>query len=226
MVKIAQLFYILILFVLVFTCVSASASADTSGDQEPLQLLTKPQQGTKPTNSSAQNQPEQLYDIYGPVSISDSIDLPLFFALAGALIVVLLLGYLFLKNRKAKPIPSLPPWETALQELQQARTHMSTEQSKIYMDRVSLILRHYIERRFSIKSTKQTTNEFLNAVQKESDSSLLPFKPELQLSLERADMAKFAGCHSTLEQMTGMEDDVSHFINKTKPVTDHKRREK
>lgn len=222
--RLVKLFTTVGVYIFLFHVTIPSILADTSGDQEPLKLLTKPQPKANPTTGLSQNQPPQLYDIYGPVSISESFDFTLFFAIVGGLLVALLLGYLFLKNRKTKPTPALPPWETALLDLQQARSLKTQEQSKAYMDRASLILRHYIERRFSIKSTRQTTSEFLNSVQKESDSALLPFRPELQLCLERADMAKFAGHNSTLEQMSGMEEDVSHFINKTKLVADHKGR--
>lgn len=113
----------------------------------------------------------------------------------------------------------MPPWEKALLDLADAKKLLSPERALLYMDRVSQILRGYIEARFAIQSTRQTTREFLQGLTDVGGSSpLQAHKSELQDCLEQADMAKFAHHHPALGNLEQMEVAVTTFIKKTEPV--------
>jgi CYTH domain-containing protein len=91
------------------------------------------------------------------------------------------------------------------------------------MDRVSLILRKYLESRFAIKSTRQTTREFLHNLNKSSaDPEVQSYKGELQTCLEQCDMAKFAHQIPQQQNMEMMESAIISFVEKTRPIEQSK----
>jgi hypothetical protein len=92
------------------------------------------------------------------------------------------------------------------------------------MERVSSILRSYIESRFAIHSTRQTTREFLERVNRKAGTTktLQESRVELQACLEQADMAKFAHRIPDQDNMEQMEIAVTAFVRKTEPVASTK----
>ncbi len=176
-----------------------------------------------PQNSRTIPQAQQqvdIHDIYPPLLLPDPIPwIP--WIIAGAIFVILLLLLLlYFKRKKKTVIPSIPPHITALAELQRAREYLTNNKSLIYAERISEILRRYIEKRFTISSTRQTTTEFLYAIQLAANSSgseLLNHKEELSRCMEQCDMAKFAHKTTNKENMEEMEDGVRRFIDSTKP---------
>lgn len=174
------------------------------------------------TLQNSQNQPIQnqngiLHDIQGPVPTSEYP--PYLVETAIVLLIILAFGllYFFLKRRKKPQPPPIPPWDTALVELTEAGQLMSAGQGLLYMDKVAQILRRYIESRFAIHSTRQTTREFFMGLQDCGPSSLLTYRSELRACLEQADMAKFAHLLPELQHMEGMELAVRTFITSTRP---------
>lgn len=191
-----------------------------SSDDGPLTLLNKPQSSNKAgTNPQAALQAEQLRDIQGPVPISEP--LPYLLILGGVIGLLLIAALVFWYNKKrVKPsLAPISPWEKALTDLAEARELLSPERGLMYMDRASQILRHYIESRFTIGSTRQTTREFLQSLQDVgANSPLQTYKNELRGCLEQADMAKFAHYIPKLENLELMEDAVITFVKKSEPV--------
>ncbi len=163
------------------------------------------------------NQTEALHDIHGPVPTSEYPSYLMEAAIA--LLVLLLLGLLFFffKRRKKPQSPPIPPWDQALMELDQARQLMSSGQSLLYMDHAGQILRRYIELRFTIRSTRQTTREFFARLNDSVHSPLIEYQAELRACLEQADMAKFAHLLADEGHMQQMEEAVRAFINRTRP---------
>jgi hypothetical protein len=188
----------------------AVPAADTAEDTLTLQKAPG-QQTTKQT--------EALHDIHGPLPTSEYP--PYLVEAAIALLVLLLLALLFffLKRRKKPQPPAVPPWDKALMELDQARQLMSSGQSLLYMDQAGQILRRYIELRFTIRSTRQTTREFFARLNDSVHSPLIEYQRELRACLEQADMAKFAHLLADEGHMQQMEEAVRAFINRTRPET-------
>ncbi|MDK9705466.1 MAG: DUF4381 family protein [Desulforhopalus sp.] len=164
-----------------------------------------------------QNKNDILHDIQGPVPTSEYP--PYLVETALVLLVLLAIGllYFFLKRRKKPQPPPIPPWDTALSELTEAGQLMSAGQGLLYMDKVAQILRRYIESRFAIFSTRQTTREFFLGLEDSGPPSLLAYRSELRACLEQADMAKFAHLLPELQHMQGMEQAVRTFITSTRP---------
>ncbi len=158
-----------------------------------------------------------LHDIYGPVEVPEPFPYIKAALIATVLCLVGLIAYLLWRRHKNAPAPPIPPWDLALHELAEAKAMRTPEQGLAYMNRASLILRNYIDSRFEIKSTRQTTMEFLHSEELASVADLHDFRSELQQCLEQADMAKFAHLIPDKEDLVNMEDSVTNFVIKTRP---------
>ena len=190
-----------------------------AGD-EPLTLLNKPEPGNPPPPASGMTEPEaeSLRDIYGPVTIEEPLPYILLAVAAITLLVLAATLFWFINKRPKAKAPPMPPWEKALKDLADARSLLTPEQGLAYMNRASNILRRYIESRFSIKSTRQTTREFLGGLPSVTlDSPLNTFKSELRSCLEQADMAKFAHRKPERQNLELMEEAVTTFVKNTRP---------
>jgi len=215
---IGRLFLFLLLLLLIFPVGSVAENGTA-----PLTLLQKPdttaQSAAGRQNQTISNNDEVLRDIYGPVPITER---PPYLLIAGTTCLVLLAAAAliwFLKKRTPPPPPPLLPWEKALLELADARKELSPEKALAYMDRISQILRTYIEERFAVQSTRQTTREFLQGLTAVGTiSPLRPHKSALQACLEQADMAKFAHHVPDSASLEKMEEAVTAFIKRTEPA--------
>jgi hypothetical protein len=219
-------FTFILLWLFLLPVCSYAASGDDAPDP-PLTLLQEPQKSGRTIQNPALTNPaltgrnEELRDIYGPVPITEP---PPYLLITGAVCLLvrsaaLLYWFLRKKGTKTKTPPPIPPWEKALLDLADAKSLLSPKRGLLYMDRVSQILRSYIESRFAIQSTRQTTREFLQGLTGVGDSSpLQTYKPELKDCLEQADMAKFAHHLPQLSNLERMEVAVTTFIQTTEPV--------
>lgn len=195
---------------------TVAAAAGDPGDQ-PLTLLKPPQPAGQPGQQVQQN--VELRDIHGPLPLTDTPSYLVPAAIAFAVLLALAALFYFLKKRKKPAPPPIPPWEVALSELAEARQFQNPGQSLLYMERAGQILRRYIESRFAIRSTRQTTREFLaNLHDGGGDSPLAEFRTELGVCLEQADLAKFAHLVPDREHLTEMEAAVTAFIRSTHPA--------
>lgn len=195
------------------TLMKAPKQSAVSSSGQPLPQMSAQQQGQGPAL--------ELYDIYGVVQTKAAI--PYLYIILGTLLVLIAgaLLYWWLKKRAKRVFtPIIPPWERAITDLNAAKSLQNKEQGRAYMDRASQILRHYIEQRFAIKSTRQTTGEFLYSLGGEKNSELTNYRPELQSCLEQADMAKFAHKEQDEENLVVMEEAVTTFVHSTRPEDD------
>jgi len=86
---------------------------------------------------------------------------------------------------------------------------------KEFYERISNILRHYIEHRFDLRAPERTTEEFLIEIQR-ADVLLASHKESLARFLRHCDLVKFANVKPTTEQIQQTFDLVKDFIEKTK----------
>lgn len=185
-------------------------------------------QATPLVLSSKQAQPEPqeysantpLEDIEGPIEVAQPIPWKLIVAgILIALVVGIVLYFIWKKLRKPKQY-IVAPATKALLALQQL-THLKTEAHGLfYMARISELLRVYIEERFHLHPTRQTTQEFLHSVSQpttieEVDTKLAQHKEQLQNCLELSDMAKFAHCPPSHDGLDDIEKAVESFIHAT-----------
>lgn len=210
--------YLFPLFCLLIFLLPLSAFAEETTDA-PLTLLNKPQKNaTSLQQQQPAGQPPELRDIYGPLELKEQAGMLLYGGVIALLLLLAVGVFLLLKRRKQSTTPPTPPWEKALSELTEARKLLTPDRALLYMDRVSLILRNYVESRFGIKSTRKTTREFLSTLGSSSaDPSIRSCKTELQTCLEQCDMAKFAHQIPLQENMELMEGAIIGFVEKTRP---------
>lgn len=175
----------------------------------------------QPTGTATATAGAELRDIHGPLPLP--YDLPLAAiaaALILALIALLLIYRLWKRRRQGKQQPPAAPWEEALQALGDARRLLQEGHSLAYLERTADILRRYVEQRFSLPSTRQTTREFLSGLGNQGAAAPLhTYHHDLQAVLERADLAKFAHHSGGLEQLEEVEISLRRFIERTIPVT-------
>jgi hypothetical protein len=86
---------------------------------------------------------------------------------------------------------------------------------KEFYERISAILRHYIEDRFDLRAPERTTEEFLYELGR-TEVLAPPDKQMLQEFLTHCDLVKFAKHAPTTEQIQQSFDLVKTFVEKTK----------
>lgn len=213
---------VLILFLLLLFMLPICSFA-AGNEEAPLTLLKPPKSSQTAQSQTIPSQTEQLHDIHGPVLLTEQ---PPYLLIAGSILFVLLLAatiFWFLKKRTKATPPPVPPWEKALLDLADAKRLLNPERGLQYMDRASQILRRYIESRFAIQSTRQTTREFLQGLAGiGGNSPLQAHKRELRGCLEQADMAKFAHHIPEVKNLEMMEEAVTTFIKRTEPTEPQK----
>lgn len=144
-----------------------------------------------------------IHDIKPLLALGGDIQWLYWVTAAAILLVLGLLLYRMLKNRKPKETlptqpPPLPPDTQAYQMLDAlaAETNLSPKQ---FYFQLSAIIRHFIERRFQIPAVEMTTEELLPQVDR------LSLKREqlraLRAFCRSADLIKFAGLAAEQNRM-------------------------
>ena len=146
------------------------------------------------------------------------------YAWAWVLGVLILLGSglgLWYFIRKRRPLEIIRIFKPA-HELAYERLHalvqaklIETGQIKAFYERISNILRHYIEDRFQVRAPEQTTEEFLQEL---SRTDALPADDKAGLGdfLASCDLVKFARHEPQTEHIQTTFDLVKGFIEKTR----------
>jgi hypothetical protein len=134
-------------------------------------------------------------------------------------IVAVPAAWLLLRNRRVKGIEGayVPAHEIAYANLRALVARKLVEQGRIkeYYERISGILRYYIEHRFDLHAPDRTTEEFLFELQS-TDTLTLPDKEVLKEFLTHCDLVKFAKHVPTAEQTQRTFDLVKDFVERTK----------
>jgi hypothetical protein len=127
--------------------------------------------------------------------------------------------WLWLRRRRVKELVRIfkPAHELAYERLRMlvGEDLVGTGRIKEFYERISDILRHYIEHRFSLRAPERTTEEFLYEL---ANTNVLPEsdKENLAQFLQHCDLVKFARHEPTAEQIQETFDLVKAFIEKTK----------
>lgn len=190
-----------------------SVVSNTSAPASQLQLQHTP----APAQNSPQVEVEDIHDIKGPVPLSDSTRFLVPAIVAVTLLIIAALLFFFLKRRRRPQLVTSPPDVTALTELDLALSLM--EHPLIYAERISTLLRQYIESRFQILSTRQTTGEFFSRLRNGSTIAEVDIKnhaEDLQECMEQCDIAKFARGTPNHDNMMRMDQAVRNFIETTR----------
>jgi hypothetical protein len=140
--------------------------------------------------------------------------------LAAAVVMAILKTYRRYANKKSAPPPPPEPahlwaWR-AIQALieDQEKGELNNEE---FVDRLTGILRHYIEKRFKLQAPEQTTEEFLNQGLQQQPQ-LQQHMEVLEQFLSYADLIKFAGQQANTEDVQKGFDFLKQFIENTQEV--------
>lgn len=157
--------------------------------------------------------PADIRDIKGPVYYFEiNWNLITFIVLLILLLVVIIL-YAY---RSAHRKPIRLPHETALEELQSARSGLiNTGDIKAYFVEVSDTIRRYIERALSLKAPEMTSEEFLNSLR--DSTALTPQHKELLKGFMNAcDLVKFAKYTPSGTETEELYLTAKNFIDETR----------
>lgn len=136
-----------------------------------------------------------------------------------AFIAAVALGWVLLRRKRVAKLIRIfkPAHEIAYDRLEALVHENLVEAGKIkeFYERISSILRHYIEHRFDLRAPERTTEEFL-AELKYTDVLSLSDKESLEEFLTHCDLVKFAKHSPTTEQIQKTFDLVKEFIENTK----------
>ena len=127
--------------------------------------------------------------------------------------------WLYLRRKRVKELVRIfkPAHELAYERLRVLVNEDLVGAGKIkeFYERISDILRHYIEHRFSLRAPERTTEEFLAEL---ANTNVLPSAEKQRLGefLKHCDLVKFAKHNPTTQQIQETFDLVKDFIEKTK----------
>ncbi len=211
-------FLIPLFFLLLLT---GQALCAVNGGQAPLQLVPGPGSPPPPAlqqGGQSMGEQVQLRDIHPPLPLPEEANYTLL--VAGVILFLLLLAavvWFFRGRRKKVHLPFAH--DTALADLVAARSLMTPEQGLQYAKRLSDILRSYIEARFRIHTTRQTTKEFFVSLAENPGRAAMGLEAHsdsLHECLDHCDLAKFARCTPDRNGMEQMERAVQDFIESTR----------
>jgi hypothetical protein len=143
----------------------------------------------------------------------------------GALGVALggLLAWLVYRwRRRPRPVPPppppRPPWEVALERLDEVRHAglLETQRFSVFFDRVNDAVRQYLGARFGFDGLESTTDETLAALRRVPHFGL-PL-PEVAAFLQECDLVKFADMTPTLEECERTLAQAERLVRSTMPV--------
>ena len=141
--------------------------------------------------------------------------------LAGATIAMLCFAYVIRRwLRRSAPVLSLS--KSTLRRLEGTRTLMRPHTARAFGVSASEVIRDYIEKRFDVVATRQTTEEFLHAVLQSSNQVLARHRPSLAQFLQQCDFVKFARGSLAVNEMESLLQSARCFVLETGdlPITD------
>ena len=158
----------------------------------------------------------------GEIEVDPTRDLPPFswklvgicaVALAGLLLVLALLYFIFRKIRLAVRVHRMSPLERALYELDKLLKKGLPGRGfyKDFYVELTMVVRRYIERRYGVRAPNLTTDEFLRAAGADPAFPQTSIA-ELKAFLESADLVKFAGLEATPEMADGATGKARNYL--------------
>jgi hypothetical protein len=155
---------------------------------------------------------EDIRDIRGPKLVVPSWMVP---ALLVGAVLLAVGGYVIWRKRGQQRARPLLPYEIALQRLEEIRALMSPSSAAEFSTAITDIVRSYIEQRFAVTATRQTTEEFLRDLLQSSDTALARHRALLGDFLHRCDFVKFGGMSLTSQNMEALRQSARTFVLET-----------
>jgi hypothetical protein len=161
-----------------------------------------------------------MKDTLPPIGVADPESLPWWLIGAGVGLAVAGVATIVVVRRRARrPAPppvDLPPAEWALKELERLEASVPTALSQVerYHTMLSNVVRHYLDRRFGLHSSEQTTRELLGILQ-QSTQLAGPQQEQLGAFFDRCDLAKYARAAYSAEECRAAIQMAREFVQQT-----------
>jgi hypothetical protein len=158
-----------------------------------------------------------LHDIRPPVVLPTSYRVWIWAgSLAGAVLCIGLAAFFLIKRRRKTDEAvqhTIPAHELAFDELEALVAENLVEKGEVkrFYQRISDILRRYIENRFGINAPEQTTEEFLASIRTRHDFPKA-YNPLMKNFLTHCDLVKFAEHQPTTQNIQQTFDSCKEFI--------------
>jgi hypothetical protein len=138
--------------------------------------------------------------------------------LAGAVLAYLVYAWMRRPRPVPPPPPPRPPWEIALEQLDEVRHAGLLEMGRFqeFFDRVNDAVRQYLGGRYGFDGLESTTDEILYAMRKATMLEEIAM-PAIVLFLEDCDLVKFAKFTPTTEECTRALDAAERIVRSTMP---------
>ncbi len=135
------------------------------------------------------------------------------------LVLAVILALYFRKKTKFLAPPQLSPWQIALLDICEIRTNLSAKKitPEFSFTKLTDILRNYLEKRFRVRATAQTTGEFLNSLKRGSSPMEDRHKAFLGEFLEAADLVKFANLPAEIDTLERAISKAEELVKSTVP---------
>jgi hypothetical protein len=133
-----------------------------------------------------------------------------------ALIAALYAVYAIRRHRRTIVGPELSLAEQALKRLEEARPLMQPATAREFGITTSEVIRHYIEKRFDVRATQRTTEEFLQALLRNSNEALARHRTLLANFLEQCDLVKFSGTSLAASDLETLLESARNFVLETR----------
>ncbi len=165
----------------------------------------------------------KLNDIIPPVNFPRSYLIWIWAGIAGAVICIVIIAVIIIKKRKKAKIENsvekLPAHDQAYEELRilVEEDLINKGEIKLFYQRISGILRRYIENRFGLHAPEQTTEEFFAGMETRKDFPE-QHKSQLKTFLNLSDLVKFAEYQPEMDTVQKTFDSCKAFIEETKDM--------
>jgi hypothetical protein len=157
---------------------------------------------------------EDIRDIRGPKALP-VWSWVLMALVAGVIIISVYAAYAIHRRRRAAGHSTLTLAEQTLGRLEEARRLMQPDTAREFGITTSEVIRHYIEKRFDVMATQQTTQEFLQTLLLGANQVLSHHRALLANFLEQCDLVKFAGTSLTASDLEILLDNARNFVLET-----------
>jgi hypothetical protein len=136
---------------------------------------------------------------------------------AGGLLAWLVYRWMKRPRPVPPPPPPRPPWEVALERLDEVRHAglLETQRFADFFDRVNDAVREYLGARFGFDGLESTTDETLRALRRAPHFGL-PL-PELAVFLQECDLVKFADMTPSLQECERALVEAERVVRSTMP---------
>lgn len=163
----------------------------------------------------------EIHEIEPPVELPEPETEYLWPLVAGGIAVVIAALGMFLWGRwktvGESVVQKIPAYEVAIADLEKLIGDDLAEKGKLkeFYQRISDILRRYIENRFGLRAPERTTEEFLIELGAGEELSAV-HKPLLRSFLQHCDLVKFAAHEPSRDDIQSTFDACKTFIVETK----------